>query len=144
VTYLRARADRLRAGRPEEKAKKSVSKWLDENGETDADGNIFYRFPAPVADTDGKLYAGVHKRFDGDGDPYFIREEVEARFQDSSMLNKYYDEVFPLVRIFSTEALYLLEQRGLISKATVKELLHDGEPKYSLWPIPYDAEDSDE
>lgn len=141
VTYIRARADRLRVKGPEDKAKKKIDKWLVDNGQVDDEGNIFYIFPAPVADTDGKLYKGVHKRYTP-GDPFFLTEEVRAYFQNT----KHYDTVFPEVttRPFNEEALYLLEQQGKLPKSTIRELLHDGEPKYSLWPIPYEGEVSDD
>jgi hypothetical protein len=143
-TYIRARADKIRSESVFRKSARRVKEWLGKNGATDADGNIYYHFPSPVPDADGQMWAGVHHRYDGNAAPYFIEDEVRQflldKYAPGADYGKLLARCFPSVTItnLDPEQIYLLEQEGTITKQELRQLLHEGEKKYSLWPIEYD------
>lgn len=132
MTYLHLRANKLAAERAFNASARPLKKWLTENGEEDADGNLIFKFPFPISGEDGKDYAGVMLRRQ-QGPSTFDEDEVRAFAERKGF--GYQARLIKLVEVVDLDELYVMQQEGKISEEELRGLMHAPDPTYALWPL---------
>lgn len=127
------RTDGLRDG-----AKSILKGWLTlknaagkmVNGEVDDKGNrtLFFDEPLTIGD---KTYTGVQAQRK---EPAQFVDEDAAEALLKSKGQRYYDAVFKrkVIRVFSEDDLYVLNQKGIVTDEELDSLLKSGDPSYAL------------
>lgn len=135
-TYLHIRTENSTVTNRFKLAKAPVKKWLEANGEEDADGNLIYEFPREVVGGDDKVYSGVMLR-KSVGQAFMVDDEVRAFLgkKFKTLKDNPYSRVFKQVEVLQSEELYVLQQEGLITERELRSLIHDPPAQYALWPI---------
>jgi hypothetical protein len=100
------------------------------NGEVDDKGNRTLYFDEPLTIGE-KTYTGVQAQRK---EPAQFVDEDAAEKLLKSKGQKFYDAVFKrqVIRVFSEDDLYVLNQRGIVTDEELDSLLKSGDPSYAL------------